>query len=77
MAGNPNKLELTTVRIAKAVCPEGKLQILLWDTKVEGLVVRIRSTGGKSYLVTYRPGAGGRLAPKRWVTLGELRSHVP
>ena len=44
--------------------------VALWDTTVKGFGVRARAGGTKTYLVRYRPGAGGRGAPLRTYTLG-------
>jgi integrase len=45
-------------------------EITLWDTDVKGFGVRARSGGAKTYIVHYRPGAGGRGAPLRTMTIG-------
>ena len=42
----------------------------VWGLRVEGLRPPRAPTGHRSYLVEYRPGAGGRSAPKRRVTIG-------
>ena len=42
----------------------------VWDTEVKGFGLRVRSAEHKSYIVEYRPGAGGRTAPKRRLTIG-------
>ena len=44
--------------------------ITLWDSEVKGFGVRARSGGAKTYIVRYRPGAGGRSAPLRTLTIG-------
>jgi integrase len=43
----------------------------LWDTEVRGFGLRIRSDDHKTYIVEYRPGEGGRTAPKRRITIGK------
>jgi integrase len=42
----------------------------LWDADVKGFGVRVRSGGARTYIVRYRPGAGGRNAPLRTLTIG-------
>lgn len=42
----------------------------VWDTEVKGFGLRVRSDEHKVYVVEYRPGGGGRSAPKRRVTIG-------
>ena len=42
----------------------------IWDTDVKGFGLRVFPTGRKSYVVEYRPGDGGRRAPKRRYTIG-------
>ena len=36
-----------------------------------GLALRVRASGARSYVLTYRPGVGGRRTPSRKITLGE------
>jgi integrase len=45
-------------------------EAVLWDSEVPGFGVRARSGGTKTYVVRYRPGAGGRSAPLRTYTIG-------
>ncbi|MEJ5218866.1 tyrosine-type recombinase/integrase [Cognatishimia sp. D5M38] len=45
-------------------------EVWVWDTEIRGFGLRVRPTGRKSYVVEYRPGAGGRNAPKRRYTIG-------
>jgi integrase len=42
----------------------------LWDTEVKGFGLRVRASDHKLYVLEYRPGSGGRAAPKRRVTIG-------
>ncbi len=44
--------------------------IWIWDTEVKGFGLRVFPSGRKSYVVEYRPGQGGRRAPKRRYTIG-------
>ncbi|MGN6580180.1 MAG: tyrosine-type recombinase/integrase [Bordetella sp.] len=44
------KVKLTEGRISGAVCPEGKQQDFLWDSKTPGFGLRVSRTGRKSYI---------------------------
>ena len=43
----------------------------VWDTEVKGFGLRVKPNGRKVYIVEYRPGPGGRAAPKRRFTIGQ------
>jgi len=47
-----------------------------WDTDVTGFGVRVRASGGSSYVVRYRAGFG-RGAPTRRITLGAVGKLTP
>ena len=59
-----------TKRLVDAATPVPGRDIWLWDSEIKGFGLRVRSSGRKSYVVEYRPGAGGRSAPKRRHTIG-------
>jgi len=63
------KLKLTDAIVARAVLPEGKSEIVLWDTEVTGFGLRLRPAG-RSYIVSYRPAGAGRSANMKRVKLG-------
>lgn len=48
----------------------GPKETVIWDTQVAGFGLRIRPTGGKSYVFTYRS-AGGRAGTVKRVTIGD------
>lgn len=54
-------------RSVDAATPE---QGWLWDTEIKGFGLRVRSLEHKTYVVEYRPGVGGRSAPKRRYSIG-------
>jgi integrase len=58
-----------TKRAVDALSASGE-EITLWDSELKGFGVRARSGGTKTYIVRYRPGAGGRGAPLRTLTIG-------
>ena len=63
------KVKITKRTVDALVATEGKLFIT--DTDLAGFGMIITPAGSKSYIVEYRPGAGGRTAPKRRVTIGQ------
>jgi integrase len=48
----------------------------VWDSKLIGFALRVRSSGAKSYVVKYRAGSG-RGAPTRRLTLGAVGKLTP
>ena len=53
--------KLTKTEIDKA--QPGDARYTLWDDEVRGFGVRVFPSGQKSFVLEYRPGAGGRGAP--------------
>ena len=49
----------------------------VYDEDLKGFGVRVGASGSKSWFIEYRPGAGGRSAPKRRVTLGSTSKLTP
>jgi Arm DNA-binding domain len=68
----PKRINLSERLIAAASCPPGKTEILLWDAVAPGLVVRLRSSGAKTFALRYRAAGGGRAAPVRKLPLGDV-----
>jgi len=60
---------ITKSQVEAAVPVSGR-DIWLWDGEAKGFGLRVRPSGRKVYIVEYRPGAGGRSAPKRRHTIG-------
>jgi hypothetical protein len=53
-------IELTDTIVRKATVPEGKAEVYLKDAKQGGFALRLRSSGGKSFVfLTTRPGRKG------------------
>jgi hypothetical protein len=59
-----------TKRVVDAARTEGHKRLHIYDDVVQGFGLRVTPAGAKSYFVEYRPGAGGRNAPKRRMTIG-------
>src|SRR3954449_6649762 len=70
--GRGRRISLTTQRIADATCPAEKGELMLWDAEVSGLAVRLLPTGRKTFVIYYRAEGGGRTAPQRKMSLGEV-----
>ena len=64
---------MTEERI-KSLKPEDKGEVVLWDSEVRGFGVRCWPSGRKLFILLYRAGGGGRKAPQRRMTLGEVGS---
>jgi integrase len=56
-------------RTVDAVTPRAKAYIE-WDSDITGFGLRVLPSGIKSFVIEYRPGAGGRSVNKRKLTLG-------
>jgi integrase len=55
-----NRFEFTDDALDAAVVPAGKSEIYLYDTKQDGLALRVREGGSKSFLYVYtKPGVRG------------------
>ncbi|MBM6593722.1 tyrosine-type recombinase/integrase [Microvirga pudoricolor] len=65
-----------TKRSVDAAEPESA-RYELWDTDLKGFGLRVEPTGIKTFIARYRAGAGGRTAPKRFVTLGRYGALTP
>jgi integrase len=63
-----NAVKLTK-RQVDALAPREK-PFIVFDADVKGFGLRIMPTGSKTFIVEYRPGAGGRGVLKRRLTLG-------
>jgi integrase len=50
---------------------------VLWDIELKGFGLRVEPSGVKSFIARYRAGAGGRTAPKRFVSIGRYGALTP
>jgi integrase len=60
-----------TKRAVDAAAPRDGRDYWLWDSELKGFGLRARPSGHKVYIVEYRPGAGGRGAQKRRLSIGQ------
>jgi integrase len=71
---------MPTVRISKrtvdALCPSDK-PLIVYDAELKGFGCRVMPSGVKSYVVEYRPGAGGRGVAKKRMTFGSTKTLTP
>jgi integrase len=65
-----------TKRAIDALEPRAK-PFIAYDADVAGFGVRVMPSGLKSFIIEYRPGAGGRKVKKRRMTLGRYGSMTP
>ncbi len=65
-----------TKRAIDALEPRAKT-FIVFDADVKGYGIRVEPSGLKSFVLEYRPGAGGRGVIKRRVTLGRYGSMTP
>ena len=65
-----------TKRAIDALDPRAK-PFIAFDADVKGFGVRVMPSGLKSFVIEYRPGAGGRTVKKRRMTLGRYGSITP
>src|SRR5579872_6356704 len=59
-----------TKRSVDALRAPASGEVVLWDEELAGFGVRVRTGGAKTYVLRYRPGAGGRKARLRTFTIG-------
>ena len=62
--------ERITKRSVDALTPSDK-DLFLWDDSLPGFGVKVTPSGHRSYVVQYRPGAGGRRAVAKRIVLGQ------
>lgn len=60
-----------TKRTVDAAIPQDGKALWVWDVELKGFGLRIHPNGQKVYVIEYRPGDGGRAAPKRRITIGK------
>lgn len=68
-----NRVNLTEERV-RALQPAPAGEVVLWDSEIRGFGVRCWPSGRKVYILLYRAAGGGRKAPQRRMTLGEVGS---
>src|SRR5262249_44120853 len=64
-----------TKRLVAGLKTNGE-EYFVWDSKLIGFALRVRSSGAKSFVVKYRAGSG-RGAPTRRLTLGAVGKLTP
>src|SRR5262245_44949932 len=71
---------MPTVKITKrsidSIQPAAK-RTFWYDTNLKGFGLKVMPSGVKTWIVEYRPGAGGRSTPKRRLTLGRVGTLTP
>lgn len=74
------KIALTPYIVKNTICPDGKQKLDLFDQDCKGLMLEIRSTGGKTYYFRYQDVRGKtrhlKLADADDVSLSQARSLV-
>lgn len=64
------RIKFTTERVAAIKAPASG-EIFVGDVEVPQLLLRVRSSGAKTWMMRYRSGGGGRAAASRKLTLGD------
>jgi hypothetical protein len=59
-----------------AIQPVGKPTIF-YDTELTGFGLKVQPSGASSWIIEYRPGAGGRSVAARRLVLGRLNTLTP
>jgi integrase len=73
-------MEMATVKLTKRTIdalPVVDRPTFYFDADLKGFGLKVMPTGVKTFVVEYRPGAGGRSSPKRRLTLGRLGALTP
>jgi integrase len=65
-----------TKRAIDALTPRAK-PFIAFDADMKGFGCRVQPSGLKTFVLEYRPGAGGRSCPERRLTLGRYGSITP
>ena len=63
-------------RAVTAIKPGAKPAIW-YDTELKGFGLKIQPSGGRSWIIEYRPGAGGRSVTKKRLTIGSVETFSP
>ena len=63
-------------RSITAIQPVGKPTIF-YDTELTGFGLKVQPSGASSWIIEYRPGAGGRSVAARRLVLGRLNTLTP
>jgi integrase len=65
-----------TKRIIDGIVPSDRSRVY-YDTDLKGFGLRVQPSGARSWIVEYRPGAGGRGVATKRVTLGSSSTLAP
>lgn len=75
MRGNLPTIKISRKAIADIV-PSEKPTIY-YDATLKGFGLKVMPTGAKSWIIEYRPGAGGRGVSKKRIKIGSLATYSP
>ena len=62
-----------TAKLSKKVIDDAKPEVkrfVIWDSVKKGFGIRVETSGLKVFILRYRAGKAGRLAPRREIVLG-------
>jgi integrase len=71
---------LPTIKISRKALADitpGDKPVIYYDSALKGFGLKVTPTGAKSWILEYRPGAGGRGVSKKRIKIGTLVSHSP
>ncbi|ACM26552.1 tyrosine-type recombinase/integrase [Rhizobium rhizogenes] len=71
---------MPTIKISRRALAEiepGEKPVIYYDNALKGFGLKVMPTGAKSWIIEYRPGAGGRGVSKKRIKIGTLATHSP
>lgn len=71
---------MPTIKITRKAVADivpGEKPVIYYDATLKGFGLKVMPTGAKSWIIEYRPGAGGRGVSKKRIKIGSYATHTP